>query len=72
MSWFDEIPQLLRRPIGEIGFVFYVREKMANDMRCDSEELRQTLGPNWNSIIENLRKNGILHVKKMASPIAFR
>ena len=64
MRWFDEIPSLFRRPIGEIGFAFYVREKMKNDMRCDAEELRLTIGQEWMDTIENMRRNGILHVEK--------
>lgn len=62
MHWFDELPQLFRRPFNEIGFSFYVREIMRNDFRCDSDELRQTLGPGWTDVIENLRKAGILCV----------
>lgn len=64
MRWFDEFPQLFRRPISEIGFAFYVREKMKNDLRCDRDELRQTLGPEWAETVENLRKNGIMSIEK--------
>jgi hypothetical protein len=60
MSWFDEIPQLFRLTIGEIGFIFYIREKMKNDLVADSEELRLTLGPQWETIISNLKNHGVL------------
>jgi hypothetical protein len=71
MSWFDEFPQLFRRPMSEIGFAFYVREKMKNNLCCDKDELRQTLGPEWPGVVENLRRSGILIVTENGGTFSF-
>ena len=71
MSWFDEFPQLFRRPMSEIGFAFYVREKMKNNLCCDKDELRQTLGPEWLGVVENLRRSGILIVTENGGTFSF-
>lgn len=71
MCWFDEFPQLFRLPISEIGFAFYVREKMKNDLRCDKDELQQTLGPEWPGIVNNLRRSGILSVSEDGNTFRF-
>jgi hypothetical protein len=63
MAWFDEMIQLFRRPIGEIGFAFLVREKMHNELVISSDELRQILGAEWQTVVENLRKAGIMTVE---------
>jgi hypothetical protein len=63
MAWFDEIAHLFRRPMAEIGFVFFVREKMRNDLQLTADELRQILGPGWFSTVDNLRRSGIISLK---------
>lgn len=62
MAWFDEIPHLFRRPIAEIGFAFYVREKMKNDLTADAEDLRLTIGQDWERVLDGLRRDGIMKV----------
>lgn len=60
MSWYDEIPHLCRRSMSEIGFAFYVREKMKNKLIATDDDLRLTLGPDWNKIIGHLVADGIM------------
>ena len=64
MHWYDEIPQLFRLTLSEIGFAFYVREKMKNDLIADREELLVTLGPDWEVTIDNMKKRGVLTVSQ--------
>ena len=69
MSWFDEFPQLFRMSLSEIGFIFYIREKMKNDLIADREELRITLGPQWEATISRLKNHGVLEVSYEGSRI---
>lgn len=62
IHWFDEIQQLFKHPIDEVGAVFFVREKMNNDWTADGEQLRLVFGQDWERIVESLRSDGILNV----------
>jgi hypothetical protein len=44
---------------------------MKNDLRCDKDELQQTLGPEWPGIVENLRRSGILIVTENGGTFSF-
>ena len=64
-KWFEEV-RLSSRPIAEIGAAFYIREMLGNNCELNAYDLKEVFGVGYESLLENLRRAGMLRVESTA------
>jgi len=60
-KWLSEI-RATRRSLAEIGLLIIVREIFKNKLEMTVEEANSTLGTNWMTTAQRLKKDGLLQV----------
>ena len=66
MKWFDEV-RLCSRPLAEIGLAFFVREICKNECHVNKWDLRDTFGPQCETLMQNLVCARILEIEDIGN-----
>ena len=69
--WYEEA-RLCQHPVEEIGAAFYIREILNNNCLINRWDLRDVFGDGFETILENLRKSGLLRIEATGTQVALK